>query len=215
MSCVNLFQIPLRSGISSTDAIEGLRPNFEKQPGFVKLRAAPQHEDKKILGIAIQFSNFQAYQDWSHSDLKSKSEELINGLFSHEGALYEDVVVFPGDAGSALDAPAAELVSWIYATDGLDDAKRQKIDRGFAAFADPLQAQAPETAGGAIAGWSQLDFTYEGKSRARRFTALIGWKSVEAHYACKETRPFLDNIHNIMDLNHIGIEMVHYSFSAV
>lgn len=71
--------------------------------------------------------------------------------------------------------------------------------------------ESPESAGGLVAGWGQVEFKHDGVA-SRRFTALIGWKSVNAHYKCKATAPFKDNIHWLMDNNDSGVEMVHYPY---
>lgn len=121
-------------------------------------------------------------------------------------------MVFPDDAGPALAAPVVELVSWIYPSGRVDAETQNKIAKGFSVFANAIMSEAPEAAGESIGGWGQVEFDHDG-TLSRRYTALIGWKSVEAHYACKETPPFQKNIHNIMEHNHTGIEMVHYAYS--
>ena len=84
----------------------------------------------------------------------------------------------------------------------------------FKQFQKAISSEAPESDGGLVAGWGQVEFEHGGVT-SRRFTCLIGWKSVEAHYACKLTAPFTENIHWLMENGHVGVEMVHYAFKAI
>lgn len=156
------------------------------------------------------WANHERYATWATPEQKKAITQLLDNLSS--GPIYEDIVVFPGNAGPALAAPVVELVSWIYPSKKVDSDTKTQIAKGFSVFANAIVSEAPEAAGGTIGGWGQIDFEHEG-ILSKRYTALIGWKSVEAHYACKETPPFQKNIHNIMEHNHTGLEMVHYAYS--
>jgi hypothetical protein len=94
---------------------------------------------------------------------------------------YDDVVNFPADAGPSLSAPVVELVSWIHYTSNIDKDLENKCLDGSAKFAKAISSESPESAGGLVAGWGQVEFKHDGMA-SRRFTALIGWKSVNAHY---------------------------------
>jgi hypothetical protein len=97
------------------------------------------------------------------------------------GALYEDVVNCPADAGPSISAPVVVLVSWIHHTSNIDlDLENKRLD-AFAKFAKAISSESPESAGGLAAGWGQVEFKHDGVA-SRHFTALIGWKSVNAHY---------------------------------
>jgi hypothetical protein len=136
---------------------------------------------------------------------------LIESVAS--GKVYDEVVVFPENADAALGAPAVELVSWIYPVSKLTEEHKKKIETGFANFKAPL-SKTPQAAGDLVGGWAQSDFEHDGVP-SRRWTLLIGWKSVEDHYACKKTQPFIDNIHWLMENDHVDpVDMVHYAYSS-
>jgi hypothetical protein len=78
--------------------------------------------------------------------------------------------------------PTIEIVSWIYPIEKLTEEHKEKIATDFDKFKAAISST-PEAARGLVAGWSQHYFDHEGV-RAWRWTALIGWKSVEDHYAC-------------------------------
>jgi hypothetical protein len=80
----------------------------------------------------------------------------------------------------------------------------------FTHFAAGIESS-EHSAGKTTGGWGQILFEHKGQE-CKRFTALIGWKSVEDHAACKSTPAFRDNIHLLSKNNDIGVEMVHYEF---
>jgi hypothetical protein len=94
----------------------------------------------------------------------------------------------------------------------IDAERANKVADGLEHFQKAISSEAPEADGGLVARWGQVSFDHEGV-KSRRFTSLIGWKSVDAHYKGKETRPFLDNIHRLMENDDSGVEMVHYAYS--
>jgi hypothetical protein len=104
-------------------------------------------------------------------------------------------------------------VSWIHLSSKIDAGREKKVADGFSKFAKAITADASEAEGGLVGGWGQVEFDHGG-IQPRRYTALIGWKSVEAHYACKKTAPFLENIHYFMENDDSGVEMVHYKYSS-
>ena len=129
------------------------------------------------------------------------------------GPLYAGVVIFSNDAGPTLGAPVVELLSWIFPSSEITPELTSKVTHDFDVIAKTV-SESPEAAGGFVSGWGQIEFDC-GRVKSRRWTCLIGWKSVEAHYACKETTPYQDNIHHVMNHGHTGLEMVHFAYSRV
>jgi hypothetical protein len=102
-------------------------------------------------------------------------------------------------------------VSWIHPTVNVTEEKKKAVYDGFLHFREAV-SPLPEPDGGMVAGWGQMDFEREGVP-SLRFTALVGWKSVEAHFGCKKTAVFEANIHHLRGQGARGVEMVHYAFS--
>lgn len=124
------------------------------------------------------------------------------------GPIYEDVLTIREHPTHPFDAEVVELVSWFHPVSTIDYAKQVQVGYGFDRFKQAI-LDSPEIDGGLCAGWGEFEFEHKGVT-CRRFTALIGWKSVDAHYACKSTPVFIENFHWLMDNNHTGVEMVHY-----
>jgi hypothetical protein len=122
--------------------------------------------------------------------------------------IYNDIVLFPEDARPALRAPVNEQVSWIHPVSKIASDCEKKVAYGFSHFAEAIN-KAPEAASSLVNDWCLVEFEHDGV-KSRRFTALIGWKSVEEHYRCKETALFMDNVHWLRGNDHSGVEMAHY-----
>ncbi|KAM4061127.1 hypothetical protein HRG_009992 [Hirsutella rhossiliensis] len=144
---------------------------------------------------------------WAVSTAGEAVKKQIKALAA--GPVYEDVVLFSEDPASVLGAEVVELVSWIHPTANMDDDRKNKVKHGFSKFQKAISTHSPEADGGLVAGWGQVEFDHAGVP-SRRFTSFIGWKSVDAHYKCKETPPFTENIHWLAENGDTGVEMVHY-----
>lgn len=53
MACVQLYQVPLSKPFDDT-SIQDLSANFAKADGLINVTWALQHEDNKIVGIAVR-----------------------------------------------------------------------------------------------------------------------------------------------------------------
>ncbi|KAK5442724.1 hypothetical protein LTS15_010931 [Exophiala xenobiotica] len=209
MAAVRLIQLKPTVGVDNEKWLK-IISGFRSAEGGTAVVWALQHEDSKIAGIAACFDTYGHQKAWAASDAGHKVEDDISVLAC--GSIYEDVVLFPEDPLPTIKANVVELVSWIHPVDKIDAEREKKIADGFKHFQKAISSEAPEADGGLVAGWGQVPFDHEGV-KSRRFTSLIGWKSVDAHYKCKETRPFLDNIHWLMENDDSGVEMVHYAYS--
>ncbi|KAI1111816.1 hypothetical protein F5Y14DRAFT_424135 [Nemania sp. NC0429] len=210
MSTVQLFQLPTADIVkSSTPAIQDLVGKFRSATGNTATFWAAQHEDNKIAGLAAVWESRDAQDAWISSEAGQSAMSDIANVSA--GPCYQDSVLFSEDPRPAFGAKVVELVSWVYPVD-IIAAKKDEIEQGFRKFQAAITQQAPEADGGLVSGWGQEEFDFKGVP-SRRFTLLIGWKSVDAHYSCKTTKPFTENIHWLCDYGHSEIEMVHYAYS--
>lgn len=85
-------------------------------------------------------------------------------------------------------------------------------DPGFESKAKQLVKAISDNEGfkAASVGWVVEDVEYEGK-KGKAYVALVGWESVEAHMACRETQAFKDNAHLIRE-DTLGLEVHHTKF---
>jgi hypothetical protein len=153
--------------------------------------------------------------DWKTSEaynkFKSSPEyQAVIGKFGTSGTS-EDLLLCSSAAAPTLTAPTVEIVSWIHHSSNITPEFEKVVFEKFEVFNEAITTQSPYAAGGMAAGWGQVEFDLEGVP-SRRFTALIGWKSVEAHTTCKGTLPFRDNIHLLSKNGNAAFEMGHYFF---
>ncbi|GAW18774.1 hypothetical protein ANO14919_082560 [Xylariales sp. No.14919] len=210
MSTVQFFQITTEGAVNGdSPALQTLVNRYRNASDNTMTLWAPQHEDGKVAGIATVWASHDAQKAWESSEAGQSARSDIKKLST--GELYDDTVLFSEDAIPVLKAKVVELVSWIHPADQIA-AKKREIEEGFKKFQTAITQQSPEADGGLVSGWGQGEFDFKGVL-SRRFTLLIGWKSVEAHYACKKTKPFTDNIHWLRGYGHSEVVMVHYAYS--
>lgn len=128
---------------------------------------------------------------------------------------FGDVVVFPADAGPSLSAAIVEQVSFFLPYSEVDAGREKRVADGFAKFAESIMAD-PEADDGMVGGWGRLPAFQEGVS-CRRYTTLMGWKSYDAHFACKKTAVYKDNVHHLKKTECslvATVDMAHYKYSA-
>lgn len=89
----------------------------------------------------------------------------------------------------------------------------EKEDDGFDAKVKQLVKAISENSEGfkgASGGWVIEDVEYEGK-KGKAYVGLLGWESVDAHMAFRETQAFKDNIH-LVRKDPLGLEVHHTVF---
>ncbi|KAI0112082.1 hypothetical protein GGR51DRAFT_568935 [Nemania sp. FL0031] len=210
MSIVQLLQVPTAGAVNpGCTTVNGVAEKFRNASGNKAVFWAPQHEDNKIVGLAAVWSSQEDQKAWAASLEGQEVKSAIQRL--SDGALYDDIVVFPEEPLPALGAKVVELISWIYSVKQFN-AKKNDIEKGFKDFQSSVIEQAPEADGGSVSGWGQ-EFNHGGEP-SRRFTLLIGWGSVDAHDACKKSKQFKDNLHHLTDHESMYMEdIVHYAYS--
>lgn len=226
MASVLILQVPTESTTELTKLIASIR----NASGNVATFCTKQHEDTNVMGIAASklcpsstdknysltdcglsdWESREALNSWlSSTDGVSTKQEILKLA---TGPVYEDIVLFSEDVMPSLGATAVELVSWFHPVTKIDNKKKEQAWHGFEEFRKAIQ-DTPQAEGGLVAGWGEIPLQNDG-TLSKRFTLFIGWKSVDAHYECKETPAFLDNIHWLNDNDDDGVEMVHYYWSA-
>lgn len=84
-----------------------------------------------------------------------------------------------------------------YFEPGLGEAERAKWEKVYTNFLHVIASYA-EGFKGVAAGWIEEELQYEGNA-ATAFLAMLGWQSVEAHLAYRETKEFEESIGAIVE----------------
>ena len=125
---------------------------------------------------------------------------IVDGPFT---MLHANLTPHPATAALGTASPVTEVLTAYF----------EKEDNDFAAKATQLTKAISENADGfkgAAGGWVIEDVEYEGK-KGKAYVAMIGWESVEAHMAFRETTAFKENIHLIRE-GPLGMELHHTEF---
>ncbi|KAI8622849.1 hypothetical protein F5Y19DRAFT_482352 [Xylariaceae sp. FL1651] len=193
MSCVQLLQITLAEDIKpDSSTVKTLIDKFRCATDNVKTVWDAQHEKPNIIGIAAVWKSFESQKVWVDSNEGKAAKSNIQNLST--GPIYDDTVLLSDDSiMPTLGAKIVEIISWIHLTEKVEG-KKEAIEQGFWYFHNAIIGGAPETEGGLVSGWGQAEFDFQGVL-SKRFTLLMDWRSVEAHYACAEMKLFKENLH--------------------
>ncbi|KAJ5709960.1 hypothetical protein N7493_009552 [Penicillium malachiteum] len=223
MYYVQLLQVPLHGSLDRLSRLNEWRSliwDLRDVDGITNVVWGSQHEDKKTQALVISnreamklgWASYNAQTIWAasveYATWMSKIKSLANG------PPYEDVLLLPEPVDEILTADVVEIVSWVHPTSQIDEEKKSLLERGFLKFQEAIDNLDSGVHAGLVGGWGQIEFVDEGV-HCRRFTSFIGWESVQAHYDCKLTPPFVENIQWLMDKNERRLEMVHYVFDGV
>ena len=125
---------------------------------------------------------------------------IVDGPFTMRHATFTP---HPATPALGTSSPVTEVVTCYF----------EKENEGFQSKIDQLVKAISENAEGfkgAAGGWVFEDVEYEGK-KGKAYVWLLGWESVEAHMAFRETQAFRDNIHLLRE-DPLGSEMHHTKF---
>lgn len=118
---------------------------------------------------------------------------------------------------SSLNPDAASVVEVVghYFSAGLSDSDKSSFESNLDQFANVLEDEATGYKG-FLGGWvvEELDHPkVEGK--AKLWQSLIGWESVDAHMAFRETEAFKSNVHLMRPDGNKASTMHHVRFETI
>lgn len=111
----------------------------------------------------------------------------------------------PPSAALGPTSPVTEVLTCYF--EGKADGFEGRFDGLIRGISD---SEAAEGFKGAAGGWMVDEVEYKGEKR-KAFVGLVGWESVEAHMAFRETQAFRDNI-PLLRQESLGMELHHTKF---
>lgn len=117
----------------------------------------------------------------------------------------------PSAAVSGTSSPVTEVVDHYFVAD-LSDSEKSDFESNLSKFVKVLEEKADGYKGFA-GGWiveEQEHKDMEGKARV--WQSCIGWESVDAHMAFRETQVFRDNVHLMRPESRKAVTMHHVNF---
>lgn len=112
-------------------------------------------------------------------------------------------------------SPATEILTFFFPTN-YSESDQKKFEDDLKKMVAVIEKEAT-TYKASAGGWVVEEIPIPDTSdKAKAYTALIGWESVEAHLAFRETQAFKDNIHLLRQAKDLKkLHVVHYHGTQV
>ncbi|KAK8196901.1 hypothetical protein IWZ00DRAFT_181585 [Phyllosticta capitalensis] len=212
--------IPLRSGVDlesadSPDA-QAWRQTLtilSEQPGCVRLATGLQVENPDTMQMLIEWKSVEDHARFMAAPAYTPFFNNIKGIMSPTAApiLTHHALAPDASAASSTAAPVTELVSFYFAPDFVN----ADFDAPVAAFADAAAAHAKGlhayTAGWAVEEDVEHASLAEAGGKGKLWLLVVGWDSIDAHMAYRQTQAFRDTIGGLRAKSS-GVEMHHVVF---
>lgn len=115
----------------------------------------------------------------------------------------------PPSAALGPAAPVTEVLTCYFESEGGSN-KADGFEGRFDGLIRSISDSGAEGFKGAAGGWMVDEVEYKGEKR-KAFVGLVGWESVGAHMAFRETQAFRDNI-PLLRQESLGMELHHTKF---
>lgn len=112
-------------------------------------------------------------------------------------------------ATSSLTAPVTELATF-YFPSSISDSEQKEFDDTAATFNEVVEKHA-EGCRGISGGWAVEEVEHASVGKGRAYVLALGWDSVDAHMAFRETKEFKDAIVHVREKIK-GAAMYHVKF---
>lgn len=190
--------------------ITGMIETLAKQKGYLGIYYGRQHESPDNLVLAIGLSSITVHPvrpeirrvtnwiiDWdsikSHKDFEQTEAYLpfvqkIATIMS--GPVEMRHAEFGAPIATPAVAPIVEIILWYFPK----DVDKTNVDTTLVNFIETIADNA-EGFVGYTTGWVAEELEHEKiEGKAKAYAIAIGWESVEAHMAYRETQTFKDDI---------------------
>ncbi|KAL8637607.1 MAG: hypothetical protein Q9228_005137 [Teloschistes exilis] len=217
-----IVRIPLQPGASIEDANS---PAGKIMSETLATLAQQDHYQRAYLGRQVENSSIvQLYIDWDSLDGHKKfmNQSYYSPFIKHllsivDGGLgVEHANLSPHPPAVALSGTTkvTEVVEHYFPAD-ISEADRSSFETNLKEFAKVLEKKAEGYTGWA-GGWVIEELEHEAvQGKAKVWHSCIGWQSVDAHMAFRETQDFKDNVHLMRPESKKAITMHHVPFQAI
>jgi len=210
-----VIMIPLLPGLDldTGDAKEiwdSILSTIADQPGCQKVFYGRQVEHPDTLQGCINWDSLASHQAFEASPAYGPFMESVEKLIAGEPTLYHTTMPLTTPFAGPATAPTTELVSLYFEL----SYPQADFDASWAEFARLFNENA-KGFHGCAGGWSIEEVEREDieGGKARVFLAALGWDSVEAHMAFRETPTFKEAI-PLLRGGAKAIEVHHVKFQS-
>jgi len=183
------------------------------QPGYQKIFWGRQVEHPDIVQLCIDWDSLEAHQTFMASPAYGTFGAAVSKLLAGAPSLYHTTMPSNSPFAGSAAAPATELLLLYFDL----SYPQAEFDANWAKFAQ-LCSEKADGCHGCAGGWSIEEVTHKGlgkegeEGKGRLFFAAIGWDSVEAHMAFRETPAFNEIIPLVVggpkafEVNHVKFQ---------
>ncbi|KAL8805413.1 MAG: hypothetical protein Q9182_001979 [Xanthomendoza sp. 2 TL-2023] len=190
---------------------------LQQQEGYQRAYHGHQVENLSIWQLLIDWDSVEAHE-------KFMSQPYYEAVIKHLMSIVDGQNIAichahfsphpPSVAVSGTVAPVTEMIAHHFSSDISDD-DRASFESNMKKFAQLLEEKAAGFKGFA-GGWVVEDIEHaEVGGKTKTWQSCVGWQSVEAHMAFRETEEFKDNVHLIRPEYKKAASVHHTKFTEV
>ncbi|KAH6638558.1 hypothetical protein BKA67DRAFT_588849 [Truncatella angustata] len=215
MSAVTeIASLHLKAGVDPDVAAKKVSSVVLEQPGSLCVRHSTRHENSEYIALFIDWEALSAHEKFMQTPAYGPFNEDIGGVIQGVPSIYHvPFVPFPptvlsNDGGRGKTA-VAEVIHAYFPAD-LDLEQQQEVLAQAQEFLDESKKINPKGFSGEVAhGFALEDIEFDG-AKSRVLVLVLGWDSVDAHLAYRETDDFARTIPLLRTLpRRKGIEVWH------
>ncbi|MCJ1309021.1 hypothetical protein MMC25_002676 [Agyrium rufum] len=181
------------------------------QPGCHNMMYGRQHENANMLMFFVEWDSVQSHLDFRETEIYKPFLSKILAISFGEIKLQH--ILYASPLKPLADAPITEFI-FAYFPPTYDTP--EKFDAAFDKFTkEGVAGGAPHGFLGAIRGWVHEEVEHkafaEQGGKGKCFVGTVGWTSLEAHMAVRETQAFKDGVGLIRE-GPVARELFHVVF---
>ncbi|KAL9005680.1 MAG: hypothetical protein Q9188_001539 [Gyalolechia gomerana] len=212
--------IPLQPGVDIDDldsptgkVVSDTLGTLRQQEGYQRAYKGLRVESPNILQIYIDWDSLDSHKKFMGQPYYGPFlKHLLSAVDGELGVHHVELTPHPPSAAvSGTFSPVTEVVGHYFAAD-ISDSEKSTFESDLNKFAKVLEETA-EGYKGFAGGWlleEQEHGDMEGKAKV--WQSCIGWDSVEAHMAYRETQAFKENVYLMRPESKKAVMMHHVKF---
>jgi quinol monooxygenase YgiN len=210
-SVTEIVVLEPNADVSADTVSQNVAASVLQQPGALRLRSSKKHEIANHVIFFIDWEDLSAHQYFENSPAYQPFLEGTLQIASVVADIYH--VPFEPFPPMVLDnqggKTAVAEVCHAYLPADISMVQQQEILTTSQQFIDLVKQSAKGLSGETAHGFAQEDIEFQGE-KCRALLLILGWDSIEAHMAYRDTEGFAEAIPLLRGMPGLkGIQMFH------
>ncbi|KAI9738796.1 MAG: hypothetical protein M1834_008303 [Cirrosporium novae-zelandiae] len=181
-----------------------------KQPGYQRIYWGYEVEHENNVDLLVDWDSVDAHKRFmaspEYGPFGGEFGSIMGGpVHVHHRNMQPHPPIAP------FSAPVTELCTFFLAPDISPEAQK-KYEAEMKSFAEVIEKHAKGCKGTSM-GWVMEQMSHGNLGKTKAHTLAVGWESVEAHMAYRETKEFQDSIKPVRELVK-GAEVHHVKLQS-